>query len=858
MFAKFARFISRYWIAVLVAWVVIPGVLYLVAPKWDEITHDGDFAYLPKEMKSVCGGKLLEEAFPDLASKSSVVLVVARPDSELADDDKDVAMGLADMFTPRPDEMTKERLKRWFDHLGVADTLLPKPDEKTPVASIMTHKDQYVGSKLRSPNGRSVLVLLQLNNEFMAVDNMPFIKEVYRKVREIRTAPGFPAGLQLGVTGSAAVGSDLLWSQKESIDRTEWTTILLVTVILLIVYRSPGLVLVPLVSIGVSFFASLNLIALVAQWADRHQELVGTVGRWLGRQQFDFQVFTTTHIFIVVVLFGAATDYCLFLIARYREELGRGLEPRAALEEALGQTGHALTASAMTTILGLGAMIFADFGKYRSGGPTIAISLVVALLACMTVAPAMLRAFGRALFWPLGVGGKPASLNPEPTARSVAAGSGLNVPRATARPTLMGRFWNRLANVIVSHPGLILAGSFLVLAVPAWHGFDVPITYDMLAELNPKRESVQGTRLLQKNFLIGVTGPVVILAKRPGGNFNTREEWARICDLTVELMTNFEPIREVSSLTNPLGEPLTKKKLDLWHKPKLSAGEIGKRTALIAKSRKYYLPSVEYAHEHGDEVTHFDLVCDYDPFSQESMDLLGAVDQWLEKKRNEPNSPWRDVEFDFVGVTAGIRDLDAVNQGDTFWVGVYVAGAVLIVLIFLLRKPLLSVYLIFTVVFGYLVSLGLTHLCFRWLYGATYQGLDWKLKIFLFVILVAVGEDYNIYLVTRVLEEQRRRGLLPGLHEALVRTGGIITSCGVIMAGTFGSMATGTLRSMIELGFAMSLGVLLDTFIIRTILVPAFLALLARWGVKSPVEDRGDVATPHYEVVGDNRVHVTK
>ena len=120
------------------------------------------------------------------------------------------------------------------------------------------------------------------------------------------------------------------------------------------------------------------------------------------------------------------------------------------------------------------------------------------------------------------------------------------------------------------------------------------------------------------------------------------------------------------------------------------------------------------------------------------------------------------MEFDFIGVTAGIRDLDAVNQSDTFWVGVYVAVAVLIVLIFLLRRPLVSLYLIFTVVFGYLVSLGLTHLFFAWLYGSTYQGLDWKLKIFLFVILVAVGEDYNIYLVTRVLEEQRRRGLLPG------------------------------------------------------------------------------------------------
>ena len=183
------------------------------------------------------------------------------------------------------------------------------------------------GRKLTSHGGRhgqATLVMLKLRTESMAVQNMDLIEGIEATLERSRHESDFPPGLQLGITGSAAVGADMLFAAEESIHNTEWTTVALVVVILLLVYRAPGLVLVPLVTIFASLELSTGLIALLARLGQRVE--------W-----FDFQVFRTTKIFIIVVLFGAATDYCLFLVARYREELQHGLTPPEALSGGPGQ-----------------------------------------------------------------------------------------------------------------------------------------------------------------------------------------------------------------------------------------------------------------------------------------------------------------------------------------------------------------------------------------------------------------------------------------------------------------------------------------------------------------------------------------
>ncbi len=986
-----AAVIVRRWVWVLGGWFVILALIHQIAPPWDRITRDGDFAYLPPEMTSVQGERLLDAAFPEGLSKSQVAIVAARADGPLNAFDFAVADRLEQLLTPQPgqpspithlwsyqSEIVGRRLMRdssqggqavllvahlktefmaienmrllrciqraaeavqleqilvqalqqqqesrrtlrewerkylrgnspsgttaelwtpwteqqeelrkalvaycqWFrgtspqesplvegawadladaayttaqtdlaDLIRQADQLRSQPaDRQAADWPALLQKQEHTISNLETLQksaGRLLELMFQLAvTAAYSLDAVPppiqtelaGLRQTFQQLAELlppenrldrpirspaQAAAASPSGLQIGLTGSAAVGSDMLFASWESIRNTEWVTVVLVVLVLLLVYRAPGLVLIPLAAIVVSMVLATDLVALA----------------WLACQKlgWEFMVFKTTRIFIVVLVFGAGTDFCLFLISRYKEELQQGREVPRAITHALAGVGDALAASALTTVIGLATMVFADFGKFRNGGPVIAFCLLVMLAASMTLAPALLRAVGRGVFWPLSIRqiSPPAPGTPR---RKAAEDLGLELEKG---------FWPAVARAVLTRPGWILLAVLLILAPLAVRGTSVSITYDLLSELPADRPSVRGARLLEQFFQPGETGPITILAEADQPRFAAAEGRRQIAQLTAQLFQfqyidstgqQVQPIVSVRSLVEPLGGP----------PGSLGLGEgFGKLVAY--KHPKAKARFLAQAPGYEGRVTRFDLICRYDPFSRESMRLLEHVEEHLHQLSEDPQSPWYGIQFHLAGATAAVRDLALVTASDQQRIQRLVVVAVLAVLILILRRVVVSIVMILSVVFGYFVTMGLTYEVFLWWYGSAFDGLDWKVPIFLFVILIAVGQDYNIYLATRAFEEERRRGWREGLRVALVRTGGIITSCGVIMAGTFASMLAGSLRAMQELGFALAMGVLLDTLVIRTVLMPAFLSFWSRWKSGPPEPSLGEVGPDQQE-----------
>lgn len=812
MFRQLARSIVRRWLFLLIVWSAIFGALWVAAPSWSRVAEQGEFAFLPQDAPSRRGEQLFDEAFPDRLTDSSIVLILHRPQSDegILEEDRvfvrerlepqlqelDQPLGGSDQTAT---EQAQQSAERPDESRGGGDDGGEGTAAKSPIAQIRTFADQPVGPLLMSPDDQATLVVIGLTTEMLVERNIDIVAKVERVIRDLRQSGEVPEGLQIEFAGSAVVGRDYQRAQEKSGDAIRSWTIWIVIALLLVVFRAPLLAAVPLITLYVAVEVSLDLLAMLAD--------AGYI-----------RVFEGLQVYTTVLVYGAGVDYSLFLISRYREELpARGGSP-AALIAAIVGVGIAIAASAGTEMFGIGTLAFAQFGKFEQAGIAVALGLFIMLCASMTLTPGVLRLMGNAAFWPRH---RPSDQH---------AGSS----------RFFERFWARVGVSLQQRPATIAAVAvvlmlpFALLAVLRFND----LSYGLIANLPDDAGSVETVDVLQEYFAAGTTGPVTLLIQHEDADFTQQEDIQHVEALVQDLKQNQERLKiaDVRSVATPLG---------ITARGQQALPE--NRTPLVeqvirSRAVDHY---VSQAEPWKGDVTLLEVVLDVDPFQRKAIQHLDQLEEALREALPESLA---DATLHLTGATASLRDLKRVAEQDRTRIMLMVTGVVLLVLMLVLRRIAIPIFLILTVLFNFLVTFGLTYGVF-WLFSSEpFPGLHWTVPIFLFTLLVAVGEDYNIYLVTRVDEEQDREGPVDGVTAALTKTGSIISACGIIMGGTFSSLAVGgTLENMQQLGFSLAAGVLIDTFVVRPILVPAYLVLInngrlgrsARWLGARPAAAEG-------------------
>ncbi|MEU2271823.1 MMPL family transporter [Streptomyces olindensis] len=519
-------------------------------------------------------------------------------------------------------------------------------------------------------------------------------------------------GLAVHITGPGGTSADFA-EGFEGIDSTLlFSAMVVVIVMLLITYRSLTLLLVPLVAVVCALFASQALIYLLAEHA----------GLTVNGQSAGI---------LTVLVFGAGTDYALLLVARYREELRRHEDRHEAMALALHRAGPAVLASGATVVLSMLVLLAAEMNSTSGLGPVAAIGVAVALLAMMSLFPALLVIFGRWIFWPV----IPHLGSPEPTERGV---------------------WARMGRRIAHRPRMTWAVTALVLAVCSLGLIQLRAEGIGNADaFTGKPDSITGQEVSARYFPAGSGDPLVIVS-----NQAQAEQVGRAVAATQGVVPQ--------SLGLPPGA-----------KP-VFEGRVLFEATMTA------------------------------PADSE------AAKQTVERVRDAVHAV-PDADARVGGGTAALLDMDKATTHDNVLIIPLVLVVVLLILCVLLRALIAPLLLIGTVILSFAAALGISALAFRYVFD--YAGETTDFPLFVFVFLVALGIDYNIFLTTRIREEAARQGTRPGVVTGLAATGAVITSAGLVLAGTFAALGTLPMVAFAEIGFAVALGVLLDTFVVRSVLV---------------------------------------
>ena len=689
------------WIAIvsILVWLSIGGFAGGAFSKISTVQENDNSAFLPDSAESTIAGEVLVK-FSSQDDQLFPALLLLLGD-----------------LNPATNAQVFEKVNQY------SATLLSKtlPETGKPLSTYFAQGVPL--TPIPSADGKAILINAQLDFAVADanVDGEPVFPKIIEFIREDMEKEFTSAGITTHVTGPAGLFADLFEAFGSIDTRLLQTTLIVVAIILIVVYRSPVLWILPLFTAA----SALGIATMIVYYLAR-EEIIDLNGQ-------------TQGILDVLVL-GAATDYALLLIARYREELHQHQSKFDAMRIALRGVVEPIIASGSTVIAGLMVLLLSDLSSNRGLGPVGSIGIASSMLAVLTLLPALLIIFGRWIFWP-------------------------KIPRFDEVDEKLSGLWSKVGNLVDRRPRAVWISTALALLIFA--GFSTTLKSDGLSQseaFTTRTDSVIGLERLGEHFPSGEGTPVEIVVDQ-----------ADIASAAAAI-GRVSTVASVIPLTNV--DPLTQR------------------------------PTSELKVVDGKVVLYATLKVA--PDSAEGKESIPLIRQAA--KAVNPNI--------LVGGQSAIGyDVDQSSRRDNRVIIPIVLLLIAVILGFLLRSIFAAALLLGTVVLSFAATLGVCALVFDNVFG--FAGTDAAFPLFAFIFLVALGIDYNIFLMTRVREESLKIGTRAGIIKGLTVTGGVITSAGIVLAATFGVLGILPLVFLAELGFAVAFGVLLDTIIVRSLLVPA-------------------------------------
>lgn len=695
-----------FWAALLVIflWLGASGVFGPLFSKLSSVQENNNSAFLPDSAESTEAAKMIAK-FSNTADAQLPALVLLEGNVDAA------TLAQINSFVKT---LPSTHIRYLKAYKGTLDTGIPLSRYLTPGAPLLA---------FAASDGKAILVNLPVSYSGAGVnlpDGKPILTAMIKTIRTDMNAWGKAHGFVSHVTGIAALYSDLFGAFGGIDSSLLLSTLGVVSFILILVYRSPVLWILPLLSAVFALSTAGGVIYILAK-----HHVIALNGQSQG--------------ILSVLVLGAATDYALLLIARYREELHRHESRFDAMRAAYRGIFEPILASGSTVAFSLLVLLLSQLSSNRGLGPVGAIGIASAMLTILTLLPALLVVFGRWIFWP-------------------------RIPHFDGIDSQLHGIWSKVGRSVAKRPRRLWITTGLGLLILA--GFSTTLQTNGLStsqSFTTRPESVVGQELLLKHFSGGQGQPTEVVVK----DGQVKEVTSVL--LGIRGVTGVVPYSDAGAIT--------------------SGGQ-----------------SVKVV----DGYAVLDATLSQPPDSVAARKLVPLIRAAVHKI---------DPTILVGGTSAVYYDVDKASSRDKRLIIPIVLLLIGIILSLLLRSLMAAGILLATVVLSYTATLGVCQLVFHNIFH--FPGADTAFPLFVFIFLVALGIDYNIFLMTRVREESAKIGTRAGVIKGLTVTGGVITSAGVVLAATFGVLGILPLVFLAELGFAVGFGVLLDTIIVRSILVPS-------------------------------------